>query len=730
MANSDVLTRSRSAVARTGPRLAALPPIVWLLSSVTSVLIVCAARIVRTPSFFFWDDTQLGAFGQWYGLGSRLVNGEFVFLSPGAWQGGNYLAEGQWGLWNPLTWLIAVGTQVTDNPAGYATVIKLVFLVLLCVGAYLLAREYGAKPWWAAVAGFAASLGGQTIYLDAPSWVTGLQNTALFAFSWWALKRHVERGRSPIPFFVCSYLLITFGYVFGVIQLAVLLLAFACIGLATRSGVRFARTMFVGAFAALITVFVFLPGLLTSPVTRRSGAGIANDLFLNMDLGDLAASPIATAVTSVRGYWGDIVPVPLQYVSWLIPLVVLFLPVTRSTLRALIVPAVVLGFTLLFVLGPSVIGPLRYPARMMPYAVLAIAICFAVVASRPRDPIPSRKKVVAAVALTCAAGWFGWAAQPDSYGWVIAAVIIQAGLVLLIFWPWRDRPPLSASPAAAAAALLVGSLIVLAPQVVKYPTSPLGDFRVPNSVSALAGVGDDIQNGAITVGDVYSLQSDPKAYSESLLANLWYLTGKDVASVYTVLPFTAFADELCMDLRGATCPEALDTLLASEGEVADDLSLNTIVVIKGEGLTELPELPTGWSAEERQFTWLITRDTVVPPAGGVLRTSSGVEVEVVSRNDTEVVMRVIAVPTTGGDVIFSRLAWPGYSTSAGSIGDPERGYLLTVNLDGSEQGTLVTVSFLPPGWALEVAALAIAAVLAFVVSLAHHLRRRGRQSAG
>jgi hypothetical protein len=702
-----------------------LKPIWWYLASLSAVLLVCVIRIIREPRFFFWDDTQLGAFGQWYGLGSKILSGNVSLLAPGYWQGSNYLAEGQWGIWNPLTWLIALGSHAVEGATVYATVIKIAFLLALTTGAYLVAREYGAAPWWAAVAGFTATMGGQTVFMDAPSWVTGLQNVALFSLCWWSLKRHVSRGASPLPFFVFAYLLVSFGYVFGVVELAALLVLFLVTSFVQAGWSSAQRVLVLGVYAALLTVFVYLPGLLTSPVTSRAGSEIVNDQFLNMDLGDLATSPIATATSSVRGYWGDLVPVPLQYITWMLPLFVLFLPVARRVARDLIIPIGLLAITLAFVIGPSVVGPLRYPARMMPYAVLCIAVIFAVVASRRAGAQPAPARWWTAMALTALAGWLAWAAQPSSWLWVLIATLLQIGVIAVVFGPWRGRKQWAIAAQRTAALVLVGSVLVLAPQVVRYPSSPLGNFNVPSSTSAMTAVGDELAEGIMTVGDVYSLAQNPDAYSESLVANLWYLTEKDTASVYTVLPFTAFAADLCLDLRGLTCPEALDVLFEDPAQpLVDDMSLNTVIVIKGEGLESRPRPSAGWRVQDRDYTWVLHREEPVERAGGVVRASEGVRVTTIERDDTSITIAVDGVPTGGGEVVFSRLAWPGYTTTGGSLVDPERGYLLTLGVDEADEGSTITVQFRPPGWALEVGCAVVAGLIAIGWSAWWAVRRR------
>lgn len=689
---------------------------------------MAGARILGEPRFFFWDDTQLGAFGQWYGLGSRILSGQVTMLSPGNWQGGNYLAEGQWGIWNPVTWLIGVGAHVGLGATAFSTLVKIAFLVVLCTGVFLLARSYGATPWWSAVAGFTASAGGQTIYLDAPSWVTGLQNVGLFALAWWAFKRHLDEGKSPWLFFVFAYLLITFGYVFGVIELALLLISALVVMIVQRRRASAIRVLILGIYSALLTVFVYLPGILTSPVTIRSGSGIENDQFLGVDLGDLATWPIATAVGSVRGYWGDLLPVPLQYVSWVLPLFVVFAATTwRHSIRSLVLPVVMLGLSLAIVLGPSVVGPLRYPARMMPYVVLIIAVIFAVLASRGWPEHVSRKRTVAALTLTAATGWIAWAAQPASWVWILVAVLLQSAATVILLNPLRSKPRAGAGNLRAGGIVLTASLVVLVPQIIQYPSAPVSNFNVPSSLADMRAVADDMEEGIMTIGDVYSLQGDPASYEESLLANLWYIPGKDAASVYTVLPFTAFAKELCADIRGATCPEALDTLFdESSTPLVDDMMLNTIVVVKGPGLEAEPDVGRGWSVLEREFTWLLSRDEPVERAGGVARTTNGVAVTQIARDDLGVTFRVDEAPEVG-QVVISRLAWPGYFVDGAALGAPEREFLLTVDVAPEDEGEIVRVEFRPPGWALELSSALLAGAIAISWTIVWSLIVRGRQ---
>jgi len=110
--------------------------------------------------------------------------------------------------------------------------------------------------------------------------------------------------------------------------------------------------------------------------------------------------------------------------------------------------------------------------------------------------------------------------------------------------------------------------------------------------------------------------------------------------------------------------------------------------------------------------------------------SSGTSVSRVTSSTRVVSFKVGSVPAGGGTVTFSRLAWPGYSVTNGSLADSVDGYLLTVDVPPGSEGKTVTVRFLPPGWWLEVATWSIAVLLGggWIVLAAVRSRRRRRDT--
>lgn len=712
--------------ATTGRRWA---PAAWAAVAVVLSGLFGAARVLATPRFYFADDTEVGAFGQWWQLGERLLSGGLPVLDPQAWQAGNYFAEGQWGLLNPVTWAIAVTARWAENPVIHTTIVKVVFLMVMAGGVYLLSRSFGASAPWAAVAGVLVPLGGFTVYMDAASWATGLFNAALLPWVWWGLRRSVETLRSPIPYLIASYVLVAFGYVFGVLILVIILVESLVRAIVARDRGRIVRTLTASTWGALLTIAIYLPGVLTAPVTERAGLGISNTRFLNADLSDLMSAASPTATASIGSWWGAETAAPLVYVAWLLPLFALCVPAPRDVVRRCIPLLVLLALMTLVVIGPSQVGPLRWPVRFMPYLCLAACVLFAVLMTHAFPAGVTRRRVGWSLVILVAVTGITFANTPPQWASLAAVLLVQVVVILAIALIARTRrvPRDSVRTALAAGVAIVVSGVLIVPQLMVFPYTPLPKFGVPDSVARMQGILPDSPGDAIVVGDIYAYGGMDASFNERLMGNLWYLSPTPVSSLYTVLPYSTFSKDLCMDLRGATCAEALGTLWSTDEEtglpVADLMGVSTILAMKAT-FPEEPAAPDGWSlVSEGEITWLFERDEQIPGAGGVAWAGSGTSATVVDQSDTSVSFRVDAV---GDDarVAVARLDYPGYAVSGAQRATPTRGWLLTVDVSGAEVGDIVTVSFRPPGLLIMIAALALAAVILVGWPILQHRARR------
>ncbi len=693
-------------------------------------VVLAAMRLVVNPRFYYADDTQTGTLGQLYEIGDRLMSGQWLLLSPHAWTGGNYAAEGQWGLYNPLIWIVGLLVRMTDDPVLSMTAIKVFFLAVMTVGVYLLARSFGSSCSWAAVAGVLAPAAGFTVYMDSPSWTSGLMTSALLPLAWWALRRTVEEGRSPLAYLISTYLLITLGYVFGVLVL-VLVLAESLVRAVVRWDTRLVvRNIMASAFGALLTVTVYLPGILTAPVTVRNATQVANFGFLNADLSDMMGVASPTASMSIGSWYGDVTQAPLTYIAWALPAMIMFLPISRAAIKGLVPLFVVGAVVLLIVVGPSDFGPLRWPVRMMPYLAIVAVVIFAVIATRGFPQQVTGRKLIAAGAVVSGLAWFGVATVPAQYLRIGAGLAVQLFALVLVYLIARTRWDVWRREVAAAATIVLTTGVLLVPQLAAYPATPLPTFAIPGSTSEMNQVLDDGVSDAFVVGDIYAGSRDPATFDERLMANLWYLAATDTSAVYTVLPHAAYSADLCSDLRGSTCSEALQTLLSTDPQtgsvVADLLGVNTIVVMKSSFDAE-PDVPNGWNrVSDGDVTWVFVRNEIVPTAGGVVWESEGTSATILEQTDTTVRLRVDSVGADGR-IALSRIDWPGYLVDGAEHAAPIRDYLLTVDVGESAIGDTVVIRFLPPGWWLEMFCLAVALVggAAWSVILVTRRRRAG-----
>ena len=266
------------------------------------VLLLVLAGI--TPLFwvgryYFRGDTQIAYLPWWYHLGERVRQGDLPLMEPLAWEAGNYVAEGQWGLFSPLTILIGVLATIVPDVVVFVTVVKIGLIVLGGTGTYLVARSYAAREPFAVVAGLVVGLSSWSVFIDWPSWVNGQMGVALLPWAWWFTRRAMA-GRNPVGALVLCYLVVSVGYVYCAIYVAVILLGCLVDAMLSRSRRELLTVLALGIFSGLVTVAVYLPGVLTAPVTGRNTWAIVWRGPLTMSLAGLLRLDAADAETPLR----------------------------------------------------------------------------------------------------------------------------------------------------------------------------------------------------------------------------------------------------------------------------------------------------------------------------------------------------------------------------------------------------------------------------------------------
>jgi hypothetical protein len=685
----------------------------WFAATGVIAFVTAVIPIAFNRMHYFVDDSVNGAFGQWFHLGSSIREGRLPLLEPSVWSSGNLFAEGQWGFFNPLIILISVLASFAANAAVFTTAVKILAIVVGALGAYALARELGARPVFAFAAGTLAPFTGFTTYFDAPSWVTGLFAWSLLAWTWAFVSRLARGASGPIPAFVAGYLLISIGYVHGTIALAMILGVTVAMRASRREWGALWRVLLLGLLLGLIAIAVHITSLLTAPVTNRGGNAVYMDQFMTLDLSGMAMAPIATALPQVAAWWwgGLTAPVPLAYICWALPLLALVRWKTLIRVNPLTVDVVVaLGAFTAFIMLPTVVGPLRYPTRMLPYLALCVIVLLAVGLDRARRV--TRPRVTLGFALLAVSFFLAWAQAPQYLRRLSLAVILAAvGVAVVVVIVVRVHNSHARLLSLGAAFALVGVAVFTLQQAV-YPRSIWPDQRIPTHTEQLQVQLPEAVGDTVVVGDPLALGPSADLWNETLFANSWYVNPQSVLNRYQLLGFNGFNSTLCLGYLGETCPDLADRLFeirdATGLTLADELSVDSVQIIKSdETQMYIDQPPSGWHvADDGEFTQLWVRDEPVGRAGGVVSTTPGVRLSDVVQTPESIRFTVDSAPAGGGKVVFSRLAWPGYTASGATLGAPADGFLLTVDVE--EGSRTVHVEFRPPGLSVAITGIVIA----------------------
>lgn len=226
--------------------------------------------------------------------------------------------------------------------------------------------------------------------------MTGLLVWALMPWVWWSIRRTMNEGKNPFPAFLSGYLVVTVGYVYGTMFLA-LVVAVCLIDALLASNRRGAlKVLMIGISAGLLAITVYLPGVLSASVTVRDTWVFANDGRLIADVRGLLVSMLPTGISPTDATTTFFAPV--MYLAWFLPLA---LWVDVSRLRRIIRPLTgliaMLVLSTLWALGPSDMGPIRWPVRVMPFVALAATVLLTVVISGATCK-PSARRLVASIA--------------------------------------------------------------------------------------------------------------------------------------------------------------------------------------------------------------------------------------------------------------------------------------------------------------------------------------------
>lgn len=715
--------------------------LLWPLAVCVVTGLSALIPMLESRTFYMRGDTGAQFAPTWYHLGELVRGGTWPpLVDPDSWAGGNFVGEGLFGVYSPVNLLVWVGVSLAPDLLLAVSSVKALVLIVLALGTYLLCREYGARPWAAAVLATALPISGFTLYWDAGSWASGLMAFTYAPWVWWSFRRALRGTASPLWAFLIGVLAVLQGNPYGTLGVVVVGVGLLAEGWATSNGRGAVRLLVLGACVAAFLPLVYLPLIEAVELAYRSnGPLFDNNGKLQPELGDLAMLSAPTFVPDVRAITGGM-RVPATYLAWF---VVPLLPwlryrLLRPRLRELTGVAVVSAIYLVMTLGPSKLWLFRWPLRLVEYLYLGVAVLLAVLLSQGLHRDRWRARLLGTGALVGVMAWVTWARDPrwESAALGGTAMVVVLTAVVLAWHRWGNGATVvtAALLAGGSSAVLLGQMTVFGENASSRP------WYFPSDVSTLEQRFADRDGLVLQFADLKPLQKPGPArelrrsWQHYLAGSMYQVAGVDAINNYTGMGLEKFTDRLCMGYDGLTraCGyrRVWEPVTPSGPPLVDLLKVDTLVVQPQ--LASGVQPGTGWQTESVPDGPLVLTRTAPLPWPESRLTTVPDEAEVADARSTGTVGERVELATTGagGRLVFATLAWPGYRATLDGepveLVDHPVG-LLTVELPPDRSGVL-EIGYRPPGLLPGLAAAAVGTVGALALALAGPLGRRARRS--
>ncbi|HEX4725744.1 MAG TPA: hypothetical protein VH333_24745 [Pseudonocardiaceae bacterium] len=696
------------------------------------VVVGAALPLVRNHIFYFWDDTAGVGVPMWHRIAGSVLHGQLPLLNLDMWRGGNFAAEAATGMWNPVMVAIAVAVYPIDNLAVGITIGKVLFMLVMAGGMYLLARDYGVRRGLSGVVGAVLPLAGYSFFMDSTAWVNALMLTAFTPWVWWTARLAVHRGRSPLWFVLAGYLAVSIGNPYGLLSTGLVIVAVAAEAWFAGTRRRIVTLCAAGIAVLLLNVMTYLPLLLTSSLGYRAGSQTANDGTLKPSMTNLLELSTPSTQPEMPAFHLDYFTVPVVYLAWFVLPTVpwlrwwVFGRAWRAHLGAFVFGAGVL----LLMLGPSQLWMFRWPLRLIDFCWIAVLLLWAGAANQGMARTHLRARTAVSVAIVAVGAYLAWGERPNIADLhVYGAVAVLVLVALLIRFGMSSR--------AGFGVLTVGTLVVLGLQVLWFPSNDnVMNYQFPTSTEQLQQRFAKYQG---TVVQVAAFDNDPAAdrlpardYQDLLYGSMYSVAGVAGTTAYSGIGFSSFDGAFCMAYEGDTCAQLWPTLWQHPAgypvPLADLLRARTVVVQNSLVDTRSGPAPSGWrrsrADETSGLATVWTRDTAPPWPDGLLSYVSA-DIDVTADQRTGAVdERVTYRAPAAGMLTFARLAWPGYTatvdgqpvpTTTGPAG------LLVVHVPAGD-GT-VALAWHPPGERVSIVAFAVGVLLTLGLAVARRRRR-------
>lgn len=426
------------------PEVAArpVPARAWALSLLAYVLAQGAQlALVRhwAPRFFWFDDSQAQFGPMTWWLGQHLQGGRPPLMDPDLGMGGNVVADMQYGVLDPLHWLLQALVGRGSDFLTISWTYGAFMLLLLGAGSLCLLLQYRVRPVLAVAAAVGIGSSGFLVWYGS-SWWPLLWATACLPWLWVGL-----RSRSAVGVLVtglATWALLTSGNPYA-FPFAALIIVGQLVEYRREYGswralvnVRVAARAVACVGGLVVAVPTLLAVVQLSSVMGRQGPDllVGNAGFAVPNLADvLVGGPTLLGETST---WSGTIGLVPAMATVLVALPLAALVDWRAALRrpALVTAGLVVVGAAVATQLPTTVSVFRYPVRYLVYVEVFLPV-LVLVAVTVAGRI-TRRRVAVAAGVACVQALLAEFRAPFFWRWhllalVVVLVALAAALVVL-----------------------------------------------------------------------------------------------------------------------------------------------------------------------------------------------------------------------------------------------------------------------------------------------------------
>ncbi|GAA2035898.1 hypothetical protein WDZ16_04015 [Pseudokineococcus marinus] len=719
----------------------------------SAFLVVLSALAPR----FFWFDDAIRQFGpaMWW-LGRRQEAGQPPLMDPELGMAGNFTADMQYGVLDPLHWVLQAAAARFDDLVVWSWVYGGVTTTALALGVLALLRQHGVRRSLAVPGALGASTSGFLLWFGS-SWWPLLLSLAVLPWLWVGLRSRGAVG--VVVTGLATWALLTSGnpYVlpFALVLIAALLVERGREAGSVRALVR-DRDVLGRAAACVGGLLAGLPTLLTmvqtSAVTARQGAdplvgnaGYAVTNFLDVVL----AGP--TLLGQTNAWVGSIGLVPAMGAMVVaVPLLVL-VDWRRAVGAPGVVPAALLWVSAVVATQlPTTVLLFRYPLRYLVVVQVAVTVLAVLaVSAAPRLTRGRLLGAAAVVALQVVVSLFRAPGLWEAH--VLGGAVVALGLLAAVAL-------LRGAPAARAAAVVLVVAALLAPltgvlamraleaRADRIAGQPEDDmlFRGLYRGDGLGRTVESYRERSVAVDEATTVVTFGVDEAEMWDAGVMSGNGNLLADLRPGFGSHAVWQEAldqhwCRGFLGFTCgdPAALlETATGTDLAWVDLLSSDEVLLDERAPQAVLDHFAQGWTPQGQEGRWLrYGREDGLP---GRVTAADGVELEQegwvtdVARRGQPMDAYTVTTGASPGEVVLRTTWWPGLRAAVDGEPVPVDaldGAVLRVEVPAGVDAGRLEVSYAPVGAVLLVPLTAAGLLLVAAGAVTAGLRRRGRDGA-